>query len=395
MEINMSKKTAVMYGGGNIGRGFIGQLFYLSGYETVFIDVADWLVDSLNNQNGYNVVVLNGEDKTKQWVGNVRAVNGKSPDKAADEIAACEVMATAVGVNILPRIAPVLAKGIEKRLESRPDDKLNIIICENLIDADKFLREEVRKYLSPAAAQRLDDYVGFIEASVGRMVPVMTEEMRKDDPLSVWVEPFCTLPVDKSAFRGAIPDIANMQPRDNFGFYIRRKLFLHNLGHASCAYLGAEKGYDLICDAIADPDIVKTVRAAMYQSAAALHAEYMVPMNEIAEHAEDLISRFGNTGLGDTTERVGRDPLRKLMVEDRLLGSALLCIKHALPHDAIVMCIRSALRYSNSNDSSAVQMQEYIKADGIKVFLTDRCGLNEQSYPGSDLLLYEITSTEE
>ena len=32
-------KKAVMYGGGNIGRGFIAQLFNLSGYEVVFIDV--------------------------------------------------------------------------------------------------------------------------------------------------------------------------------------------------------------------------------------------------------------------------------------------------------------------------------------------------------------------
>ena len=35
------KKTAVMYGGGNIGRGFIGMLFSASGYETQFVDVVD------------------------------------------------------------------------------------------------------------------------------------------------------------------------------------------------------------------------------------------------------------------------------------------------------------------------------------------------------------------
>ncbi|MCI9383732.1 MAG: mannitol-1-phosphate 5-dehydrogenase, partial [Lachnospiraceae bacterium] len=31
---------AVMYGGGNIGRGFIGMLFSESGYEVTFVDVA-------------------------------------------------------------------------------------------------------------------------------------------------------------------------------------------------------------------------------------------------------------------------------------------------------------------------------------------------------------------
>ena len=40
---------AVMYGAGNIGRGFIGQRFFLSGYETTFIDVNADVVDAINN----------------------------------------------------------------------------------------------------------------------------------------------------------------------------------------------------------------------------------------------------------------------------------------------------------------------------------------------------------
>ena len=33
-----------MYGGGNIGRGFIGTLFSASGFETVFVDVVDEVI---------------------------------------------------------------------------------------------------------------------------------------------------------------------------------------------------------------------------------------------------------------------------------------------------------------------------------------------------------------
>jgi mannitol-1-phosphate 5-dehydrogenase len=386
----MSRKKAVMYGGGNIGRGFIGQLFYLSGYETVIIDVADWLVESLNREKGYNVVVIDNDKQIRQRVENVRAVNGKDMDAAAAEIAECEIMATAVGVNVLPRIAPVLAKGIEMRYRARPSEPLNIIICENLIDADKFLREQVRNLLPSDVAAVLDDNVGFIEASVGRMVPIMSDEMRREDPLAIRVESFCELPVDRNGFRGSIPDIKHIQPKDNFQFYIRRKLFLHNLGHASCAYLGAQKGYTYIYEAISDPDILKTVRTAMYQSSEALRAEYDVPIEEIIEHADDLISRFGNTGLGDTVERVARDPMRKLMADDRLLGSALLCIKLGLPYDAIVECIRCALNYNNPDDPSAVKMQSIINEKGIKSFLVEYCNLVEDKYPGSDILLSAI-----
>ncbi|MGI6040152.1 MAG: mannitol-1-phosphate 5-dehydrogenase [Eubacteriales bacterium] len=386
----MNNKKAVIYGGGNIGRGFVGQLFYLSGYETVFVDVADWLVDSLNREKGYNIVVIDNDKKIKQRVENVRAVNGKDMDAAAAEIAECEIMATAVGVNVLPRIAPVLAKGIEMRFQKRSSDPLNIIICENLIDADKFLQEQVRNCLPNEIAKRLDDYVGFIEASVGRMVPIMTDEMKREDPLAIRVEPFCELPVDRNGYRGNMPNIKNIEPRSNFGFYIRRKLFLHNLGHASCAYLGADKGYTYIYEAIADPEILETVRAAMYQSSKALQAEYSVPIEEIIKHADDLISRFGNTGLRDTVERVARDPMRKLMSDDRLLGAALLCIKHSLPYDAITHCIRCALEYNNIEDPSAVKMQSIINENGLKSFLVEHCGLTDEKHQGASILLDEI-----
>jgi len=36
-----------MYGGGNIGRGFIGATLSQSGYEVTFIDVAEPLVKAL------------------------------------------------------------------------------------------------------------------------------------------------------------------------------------------------------------------------------------------------------------------------------------------------------------------------------------------------------------
>jgi mannitol-1-phosphate 5-dehydrogenase len=48
-------KKAVMYGAGNIGRGFIGQLFSESGYHVVFIDIADSVVDRLNKDGCYPV----------------------------------------------------------------------------------------------------------------------------------------------------------------------------------------------------------------------------------------------------------------------------------------------------------------------------------------------------
>ena len=43
-----------MYGGGNIGRGFIGMLFSMSGYEVTFIDVAEPVIEGLNREKKYS-----------------------------------------------------------------------------------------------------------------------------------------------------------------------------------------------------------------------------------------------------------------------------------------------------------------------------------------------------
>jgi len=46
-------KQAIQFGAGNIGRGFLGQLFYESGYRTVFVDVDRDLVTRLNREGAY------------------------------------------------------------------------------------------------------------------------------------------------------------------------------------------------------------------------------------------------------------------------------------------------------------------------------------------------------
>ena len=54
-------KKAVMYGGGNIGRGFIGALMSRSGYEVTFIDVADAVVSKLRTDRCYPVRIVSNE----------------------------------------------------------------------------------------------------------------------------------------------------------------------------------------------------------------------------------------------------------------------------------------------------------------------------------------------
>ena len=135
-------KKAVMYGAGNIGRGFIGELFSLSGYSVSFIDVNMEIIGALNERGEYVVEVLSNDSNEEILVKNVCGVNGMDADAVSTAIAECDVMATAVGVNILPRIVGNIANGLKLRWKNGNKTPLNIIICENMIDADKFFAEK-------------------------------------------------------------------------------------------------------------------------------------------------------------------------------------------------------------------------------------------------------------
>ena len=320
---------AVMYGGGNIGRGFIGMLFSMSGYEVTFIDVAQPVIDGLNRDGRYPVRIVSNEGHEDIEVEHVRAVNGNDREAAAEAIAEADVMATAVGVNVLKFIVPNLAEGIRRR-RARQGGPLNIIICENLVDANKVLEKLLKAELTKEEAAWLEENIGLVEASIGRMVPVQTEEMKAGNPLRVCVERYGFLPVDKAAFRGEIPEIKNMVPYEPFDYYIRRKLYVHNMGHAVCAYLGLYTHREYIYEAIEDSCIQNIVQNAMLESALALSKAYQMPVELLVRHFQDLLSRFKNQALKDTCARVGGDPKRKLSHTDRLIGSSLLCLEHGV-----------------------------------------------------------------
>ncbi len=322
-------KKAVMYGAGNIGRGFIGALFSQSGYQVTFIDVAESVVQALSIRNSYPIRYVSAERHEDVTIEHVTAINGNDTDAASDIISRCNIMATAVGARILPFIVPNIAAGIQKRI-ALGGGSLNIIICENLMDANKVLERMLKEKLNAEEIRWFDKNVGLVEASIGRMVPVQTEKMKDGDLLRVCVERYGFLPVDKDAFKGGIPDITDMVPFSPFDFYVKRKLYIHNMGHASCAYLGDLLGLEYIYQAIDVPDIRIIVQNAMIESAQALSLKYGVELSSILNHITDLIHRFMNSALGDTCKRVGGDPARKLSSEDRMIGSSLLALAQGI-----------------------------------------------------------------
>jgi len=323
------KMKAVIYGAGNIGRGFIGALLSQAGYEVIFIDIGKQLVDALNREKSYPLRILSNEGHEDTEIRGICAINGKDGAATSEAIAGSDLMATAVGANLLSAIAPKIAEGLRLRFR-RSEAPLNILIAENLMDAGQILHDLVGKCLSEGERRIMDKRVGFVETSIGRMVPTQTEELRAGNPLRICVESYDLLPVDRDAFKGNLPLIDKMLPYSPFKYYLKRKMYIHNMGHCICAYMGMYTGKQYIWEAIANPGIELVVRKAMEESMRALIAEYAIPAREIVAHIDDLLLRFGNRALADTCLRVGKDPGRKLGAEDRLIGAAKNCLAQGI-----------------------------------------------------------------
>jgi len=366
-------REAVIFGAGNIGRGFIGQLFSESGYRVTFVDIDRPLLDALNARGAYTIRLVDNDGACEVRVGPVRGVYADEVEAVVEAVAKAEIMATAVGARALPHVAPNIAAGVGLRQQRGVSVPLNCIVCENLKDAANILRGMVAGHLSPPERAFAEAHVGFVDTVIGRMVPPPTPEMRARDPTLIVVEPYKELPVDRHGFVGPIPAIASMEACDRFEVYTARKLYMHNCGHAVLAYLGYARGYTYGYEALADAEISANLDAAWSESVAGQVARYGVEASWLRAHAADLRRRFANRALGDTIYRLGRDPMRKLGPSDRLVAPARLAETAGVRPRALARAIAAALCFDPPDDPIAQELQARLAREGLDAVLAAVC----------------------
>jgi len=380
---NCGKKYIVHFGAGNIGRSLVGQVFSNAGFDVIFIDTVPEIINALNSKGKYKVKIKDSlplGTSDERWVGNVSGISACDAEAVIDAVAGAELISTAAGANILPRIFPVIAKGILKR--STP---VSLLFCENLRGVSEMAREEMEKLLPENFD--LDSRVGFVTTSIGKMVPIMPNEVRGRDPLEVWGEAYNQILADKDGFVNELPEIKGLVLKNNFNAYMDRKLFVHNLGHAASAYFGCLKNKVAIWECMADKSIRSETKQVMLEAGTALVKTYPSEFNEknIEEHIDDLLNRFANKLLGDTVFRVGRDLKRKLSYDDRCIGTLRLIKKTGGNSDNICHVIAAAFHFDARDESGNMfppdeDFQKELEEKGIKPMLSEICGLDDKKY---------------
>jgi mannitol-1-phosphate 5-dehydrogenase len=347
--------VAVHFGAGNIGRGFVGLILHRAGYEVVFADVVDELIDALNSTPSYLVKEV-GLESSEERVDNYRATNSRRDEPAViDEIASADIVTTAVGPTVLKFVAPVIAKGLRKRAEGAAP--LAVMACENAINATDALREHIRSAVPEAEWPAVVARAVFANTAVDRIVPAQAP----DAGLDVAVETYFEWAIERPPFGGEEPQVPDATWVDDLAPYIERKLFTVNTGHASTAYHGFVRGIRKLSDALADEVVRTAVEGVLAETKQLLVAKHDFSAEAQQAYVDKILQRFANPHLPDTVDRVGRQPLRKLSRTERLIGPAAELADRGVRPRHLLATVEAALSFDVPEDPESVELQELLK----------------------------------
>ena len=333
----------VIFGAGKTGRGFLAHLCQDAGVPFVLVDRDRNLVEALRRHGSYEVRVLS----TPERVVTLRPEGVYAIDGPWEEaFARTSLCFTAVFGNQLgalgETLAPVVARRLDRTEPSRPG--FNFVTCENWAGAATTLRSAVSGQLNAAQRARAERSVGFAEAIV---LKTCLAPAAGAPPLSVQAQDLFELPLDAEALRAPLPAIPGLRPQEGFQHQLTRKLYTYNCINAVLTYLGARRGLDLLSEAAADPEVYACAERAGGEAGRALVAEFGFDSTEQQAWQAAALEKFADPRVPDPLARNGADPRRKLARDDRLVGPALLALRHGIEPRAIAEGILAALDFED------------------------------------------------
>ncbi len=375
-------KKAVHFGAGNIGRGFIGEILFENGFEIAFVDVNDTIIDALNARGSYEIEIAE-EGQRHIAVSGVRGINNaKNPEAVVAAIAEADLVTTAIGPNILPFIAGLVAQGIEARQAAGNQEPLDILACENMIGGSQFLYEEVKKHLSEAGLAFSTEYVGFPNAAVDRIVPAQSHE----DPLFVVVEPFNEWVVETCGMKNTSLVLEKVHYEAELEPFIERKLFSVNSGHATSAYTGAYYGAKTILEALQNITVKDKVEGVLAEIRSLLIAKWGFDEQALVDYHKVIISRFENPFIVDDVARVARTPIRKLGFDERFIRPIRELKELGLSYHHLLQTVAYVFAYRDEADEQSCQLQSLLSTQALAEVVKEVTGLADQE------LIAEIVS---
>ena len=373
---NQDNKKAVHFGAGKIGRGFIAELLHDSGYEVIFGDVVDELVDLVNKEHEYPLFLIdhNYEEKIIDHV--VADSDIKNPEKLIDAMCEAEIITTSVMATNLPKVAPLITEGLKKRLKENKN-KAIVMACENAMMGTDILKKAMIE-TNILTEEELDSIAVFPNTAVDRMVfggvHNGKEGIEVGDAYELVIEKNKLIDPNSEPIKGA-------EYVDDLMMYLQRKIYIINCGHAIAGYYGQVlKGYEIVQDSLRDPELIPQIREAMLESASALEKKYGFTHESLVDYMETMmVKRFTTPGVVDPISRVSREPIRKIAPNDRIMGPANNCEEYGLDNTYLLKGVACALKFKSDGDAQAEELQNFIKENGVEEAIVKYTGVEKGS----------------
>ncbi len=352
------------FGFGPIQAGlFVSEAFSSGNFRRIVIaEIVDELVEAVRANGGSYYVNVAATDGVKvMQVDNVELINPKTDREKLVAVLgeSTEIVTSLPSVDFYSAggdnsVAALISQGL-----SASSAKGSIIYAaENNNHAAEVLCEVVK----PGDNKN----VQFLNTVIGKMSRVVTDAAEiaelKLKPIApgidraFLVEEFNKILVTKCALAGFSPGIEVFIEKQDLLPFEEAKLYGHNAIHALLAYLGIAKRYEKMTDMKDDSALMTIARNAFLNESGGALIKKNAHLNDelftragFKEYTDDLLERMTNPYLQDTTDRAGRDPVRKLGIGDRIFGTMNLAIDQGIEPANMACAAAAGVRYLLNN----------------------------------------------
>lgn len=368
------RKEVLIIGAGKIGRGFIAQLFYNSGYKIFFLDASKEVVALLNKEKKYRIDIAGAGEDVTEYINVESAFTLDDKEKITAVLSDIDIIVSSVGAGNIEKVTLFIK---DMLISTGRKKVLNWIICENANHPAGKMKDLLLQHAHPAFESFVRSKLGLIETQVLRTGMVAKPEIISKEPLALRMQDWWTLPLDKDAFIGRIPEVKGFVLKTNFSNELVRKLYTFNGTNGPIAYIGWANGYSILHkSALAYPEFFTAIQE---ESAFGLVNEFNLDEKEQRDFMALAMKKYTDPAINDQIERNASDARRKLSKEERLIGPALLCSKHGRKPDAYAKAIAAAYYYNGSNDDGTRQVQETVHQSGIEAAIKIFSSIDESS----------------
>lgn len=374
--MTMAHRTMVGFGFGPIQAG----LFLYEAHKTglfkrlVVAEVVPDVVAGVRSAGGYSVNIATLSGILTEFVPGVEILN---PAQDADREVLTQAVSEATDIaTALPSVdfferggntapAGILAAGLGRKA-SQGHAPAVVFTGENNIHAAELLAAAIEKRTGPGSMAGVCQCLNTV---IGKMSQVLSDPARirelglapiaPDSGKAFLVEEFNRILVSRITLNGYARAIRTFAEKDDLSLFEETKLYGHNAVHAMSGYFLHSRQCAGMAEMRQHPDLMTSAHEALLsESGAALCRKYagtdpLATPAGFKAYADDLLPRMVNPWLGDTVERVIRDPARKLAWDDRLIGAIRLCLSQQVAPRKLASGAVEALRFLAAGRNTA------------------------------------------